>query len=151
MNSTISCTFARQKEVSQLVGWYFEPSQPQRIITSRLKTMFNLSAIYSARKSPNHKLSINHKINPDTNLHKTKHTCTHIKHKMSQFFFYRSPSPIHSPRGSLGHHRWLHNQFPPFFSLLHCPGTRRTPGLCTPRCLPTCFSVRLVKRQITFI
>ena len=21
----------------------------------------------------------------------------------------------------VGHHRWFHNQFPPFFSLLHCP------------------------------
>ena len=28
----------------------------------------------SARKSSNHKLSINHKISPDTNLHKTKRT-----------------------------------------------------------------------------
>ena len=36
--------------------------------------MFNLSSIYSARKSSNHKLSINHKISHDTNLHKTKHT-----------------------------------------------------------------------------
>ena len=23
--------------------------------------------------------------------------------------------------GLLGHHRWPHNQFPPFFSVLHCP------------------------------
>ncbi|WP_419582467.1 hypothetical protein, partial [Thiolapillus sp.] len=58
-----------------LVSWYFEPSQPQRV-TSWLKTMFNLSSIYSARKSSNHKLSINHKISHDTNLHKTKHTQT---------------------------------------------------------------------------
>ena len=29
--------------------------------------MFNLSPIYSAHKSSNHKLSINHKINPETN------------------------------------------------------------------------------------
>ena len=29
--------------------------------------MFNLSPIYSARKSSNHKLSINHKISSDTN------------------------------------------------------------------------------------
>ena len=58
-----------------LVSWYFEPSQPQRV-TSWLKTMFNLSSIYSARKSSNHKLSINHKISRDTNLHKTKHTQT---------------------------------------------------------------------------
>ena len=35
--------------------------------TSRLKTMFSLSSIYSAHKSSNHKLSINHKINPETN------------------------------------------------------------------------------------
>ena len=42
--------------VWRLVRWYFQPSRPQRI-TSRLKTMFNLSPIYSARKSSNHKLS----------------------------------------------------------------------------------------------
>ena len=65
-------------KVSQLVSWYFEPSQPQRV-TSWLKTMFNLSPIYSARKSSNHKLSINHKISHDTNLHKTKHTQTSDK------------------------------------------------------------------------
>ena len=56
---------------SQLVSWYFELSQRQRI-TSRLKTMFNLSPIYSAHKSSSHKLSQNHKISPDTNLHTTK-------------------------------------------------------------------------------
>ena len=60
---------------SQLVSWYFEPSQPQRV-TSWLKTMFNPSPIYSAHKSSNHKLSINHKIRHATNLHKTKHTQT---------------------------------------------------------------------------
>ena len=38
--------------------------------------MFNLSPIYSARKSSNHKLSINHKLRPDTNLHNIKHTQT---------------------------------------------------------------------------
>ena len=32
--------------------------------------MFNLSAIYSARKSSNHKLSKTHKISPDANPHK---------------------------------------------------------------------------------
>ena len=52
-----------------LVSWYPEPSQPQRT-TSGLKPMFNLSPIYFARKSSNLKLSINHKISPDTNLHK---------------------------------------------------------------------------------
>ena len=41
--------------------------------------MFNLSPIYSALKSSNHKLSMNHKISPDTNLHKTY---TNIEHKI---------------------------------------------------------------------
>ena len=58
------------KEQKELVRWYFEPSQPHRI------TMFSLSSTYPTRKSSNHKLSINHKINPETNLHKTKHTQT---------------------------------------------------------------------------
>ena len=44
-------------------------SQPQKI-TSRLKTMFNLSPICSARKSSNHKLIQNYKICPDTKSHK---------------------------------------------------------------------------------
>ena len=64
------------------VSWYFEPSQPQRI-TSRQKTMFNLSAIYSAHKSSNHKLSKNHIISPDTNLLTTKHT-QRLKKKKNQ-------------------------------------------------------------------
>ena len=61
--------------LQKLVSWYFEPSQPQRV-TSWLKTMFNPSRIYSARKSSKHKSSTNHKIRHDTNLHKTKHTQT---------------------------------------------------------------------------
>ena len=36
-----------------------------------------------------------------------------------------SPSPVYLShtihRGCLRHHRWLHNQFPPFFSVLHYP------------------------------
>ena len=52
-----------KKKKSWLVNWYFELSQPQRI-TSRLKTMFSLSPIYSARKSSNHKVFKNHKISP---------------------------------------------------------------------------------------
>ena len=64
--------------VHNLVSWYFELSQPQRI-TSRLKTMFNLSPIYFACKSSNHELSKNHKISPDTKLHKTKYTKTSKK------------------------------------------------------------------------
>ena len=43
--------------------------------------MFNLSPIYSAHKSSNHKLSKNHKISPDTSLQKTY---TNIKHKISE-------------------------------------------------------------------
>ena len=65
-----------------LVNWYFEPSQPQRI-TSRLKTMFNLSLIYSALKSSNHKLVKKHKISP---VHKSdftqNKTYTKIEHKI---------------------------------------------------------------------
>ena len=65
----------------QLVGWYFEPSQPQRI-TSRPKTMFHLSPVYSARKSSNHKFPQNHKIRPDTNPHTHwKNPHRKIKHK----------------------------------------------------------------------
>ena len=30
-------------------------------------------------------------------------------------------SSIPEPRGSLGHHRWFRNQFPPFFPVLHRP------------------------------
>ena len=32
-----------------------------------------------------------------------------------------SSSYILSLRGSFGHHKWFHNQFPPFFPVLHCP------------------------------
>ena len=74
----------------ELLSWYFEPSQPQRI-TSRLKKKFNLSAIHSARKSSNHKSTQNHKINPDTNLHKTQHTQT-LNTKLS-----KNQSPRYHP------------------------------------------------------
>ena len=43
--------------------------------------MFNLSPIYSARKSSNHKLSQNHKISPGTHPHKTNNT-QNIKHNI---------------------------------------------------------------------
>ena len=64
--------------ISWLVSWYFEPGQSQRI-TSWLKTMFNLSPIYFARKSSNHKLFKNHKISP---VHKFTYnkTYTNIEH-----------------------------------------------------------------------
>ena len=35
--------------------------------------------------------------------------------------FISSSSSILYPWGSLGHHRWFCNRFPPFFSVLHCP------------------------------
>ena len=41
-----------------------------------------------------------------------------------------TPSSIPKQRRSLGHHRWFHIQFPPFFCILHCPL-----GLCQ---LKTC-------------
>ena len=64
--------------VTRLFCWYFEPSQPQRI-TSGLKQTSICLPIYYAHKSSNHKLSINHKISHDTNLHKTKQTQTSDK------------------------------------------------------------------------
>ena len=30
-------------------------------------------------------------------------------------------SSISEQQGSFGHHRWFHNQFAPFFPVLHCP------------------------------
>ena len=43
--------------------------------------------------------------------------------KYSDPLFRLQLSPFTYPQllGSLGHHRWLHNQFPPFFLILHCP------------------------------
>ena len=47
--------------------------------------------------------------------------------------------------GSLGHHRWLHNQFPPFFYSQLPSGTWWTPSLAIPWCcLPTSSTVCLV-------
>ena len=60
--------------------------------------MFNLSPVYSARKLSNHKLSINHKISPDTNLHKTsffgcKKLCAlHLESK----YYAQNKSLLHS-------------------------------------------------------
>ena len=56
----------------KLVSWCPEPSQPQ-MITSGLKTNFNLSPSYSAQKLSNHKISKINKTSPDTNPYKTKH------------------------------------------------------------------------------
>ena len=62
--------------------------------------MFNPSPIYSARKSSNHKLSINHKISHDTNLHKTKH-----KQTLDKIFeeLVPSVSPLLKKHIRLGH------------------------------------------------
>ena len=61
--------------------------------------MFNLSPIYSAGRSSNHKLSTNHKISPDTNLHKTY---TNIKHKIFEELV-PSVSPLLKKHIRLGH------------------------------------------------
>ena len=61
--------------------------------------MFNLSPIYSACKSSSHKLSINHKISHDTNLHKTY---TNIGHKIFEELV-PSVSPLLKKRIRLGH------------------------------------------------
>ena len=37
--------------------------------------------------------------------------------KTDYFFTFTYPKL----QGSLGHHRWLHNQLPPFYPVLHCP------------------------------
>ena len=90
--------------VSELVSWHFELNQPQRI--TQLKTMFNLSPVYSACKSSNHKLSQNYKISPDTNLHITY---TNIKHKN-----FKELVPSVSPLLKKAHKawtRWYHGPF----------------------------------------
>ena len=78
---TVQCT-------SHLISWYFEPSQPEKII-SGLKTNFNLFPNYSAHKSPNHKFCKIYKISPATYLKKIKHIHTNIKHN-----FVRRISPF---------------------------------------------------------
>ena len=70
-------------------------------MTSRLTIMFTLSTIYSALKSSNHKLSIDHKISHDTNLHKTK-TYTNAGHKMFEELV-PSVSPLLKKHIRLGH------------------------------------------------
>ena len=69
------------RTTSQLISWYFEPSQAQRITSGlkQTKTNFNLSPIYSAHKSSNYKFPKNHKTSPNTNVHETKHTQTKIQ------------------------------------------------------------------------
>ena len=52
------------------------PAQSTTTDYIRAKTHFNLSPIYYAHKSSNHKFFKNKKITPDTNLHRTKHTQT---------------------------------------------------------------------------
>ena len=64
-------------ELSELVGWCFEPSHPQRII-SRLETNVCPSLPYSAQKSRIFRIK---KINLD---HKYKTKRTNIKHKSSK-------------------------------------------------------------------
>ena len=57
--------------VRSLVGWCYEPSQPQRI-TSGLNTIFTLSPSYSFRKSANHKSCFFEPINFTFHGHSTR-------------------------------------------------------------------------------
>ena len=45
---------------------------------------------------------------------------THASYRALTTRLLTSLSQVSSQQGSLTHHRWLHNQFPPFFSVLHC-------------------------------
>ena len=83
--------------------------------------------------------------------------CEHVNESMDNFspmmfewslvrvLFNHHISSIPLARGSLGHYRWFHNQFPPFFCSSLPSGTWRTPGMSIPWwCLPTSASVCLV-------
>ena len=77
------------QSISQIVSWYFQPSQPQRI-SSGLKTMSNLFPFfifffYPARKSSNHRLS-----------RTTKSVLTQMyrKHTQTSNIFFRRISPF---------------------------------------------------------
>ena len=86
-NITTDCAISAQSPQAWLVCWYSEPSQQQRI-TSGLKQTSNCP-IYSVHKSSKHKFSKNHKISPDTNLHKTIHTQrSYTKFSKSQSLWY---------------------------------------------------------------
>ena len=63
-------------QVSQLISWYFEPSQPQRI-TSRLKTMFNLSPSHQTTNYPWTTKSVLTQIYIKQNIH--KHRTQHFR------------------------------------------------------------------------
>ena len=47
-------------------------------------------------------------------------TATLVLKEKRRYHASYSPSPVPQLRGSLRHRRWLHNQFPPFFSVFHC-------------------------------
>ena len=64
----------------QLVGWCFEPSQPQRII-SGLETNFSLSPSYSAQRSSNLEILQNpQNFSRQKNYKKKLHIYINIKH-----------------------------------------------------------------------
>ena len=73
-----------------------------------------------------------------------KHTsCTYTKYH--SFEHTEWPHLCLNYKELYGHHRWLHNQFPPFFCSPLPSGTWQTLGLSTPCCcLPTSFSVCLI-------
>ena len=70
--------------------------------------MFNLSPIYSARKSSKHKLSKNHKICPGTNLHETKNIHKHRTQNFRRIFETSDIPGLPSEAPSIGTVRlWL--------------------------------------------
>ena len=68
-------------QVSSIHRWCFEPSQPLKIMTSGLKTNFNLSQSYSFHMSVYHKSlcflnhNSDHILNFGTQTHKNNKTC----------------------------------------------------------------------------
>ena len=76
-----------------------------------------------------HSITVFHKAfsNPVPKLRTNHYVCTrHLCPKMTllRLIGHTSSSSSSStpyPKGLLGHHRWFHNQFRSFFSVLHCP------------------------------
>ena len=86
---------------AELVNYLVLCAQSTKTDYIRAKTNFNLSPIYFACTSSNHKVIKNHKISPDTHLHKTKHTQTPTKNvqRISPFGI----APVKKKHIRLGH------------------------------------------------
>ena len=95
------------------------------MIMLQLKTIFNLSPIYSARKPSNQTSSINHKISPDTNLHQTKHIQTSNTKFSKKSLRYHPVKKAHKARTHwyLGPFRRFMCSMLSYGSMLHIPPT----------------------------